>query len=374
MKKIACLCIFPLCFVLIGARLGQDKIETKTIDGVVHVRNPAKPPKGVVTLELEKILEIDPYKFPDVGARIIYAARADDGTVVLYDPNSAEAHRFSAKGEYLGRLFQKGQGPGEFASGTLIWFRDDSFLVASFGKVAKYDKSGKFLEEKRIEKFPSLFVNDEFYFTEQRTREIRKILLIHSPKNGRASLPPILFFEAQETWLHRANDGSNRGFSSIWTTPIILQCYDPQIRRSYVTMNTSISIQVRDLEGKTLRVIEKPHKKIKLSRQEKEKVTFYKGPADNWKIDNCPDYLVALREIETMPGGHLAAFRFSSFEKTEIDIFDSQGRFIYTLALPEKIELRNPFFHRTGMAGVLYGEDSTVYVEYRIKNLPEIFR
>jgi hypothetical protein len=139
-------------------------------------------------------------------------------------------------------------------------------------------------------------------------------------------------------------------------------------------MNTSISIQVRDLEGKTLRVIEKPHKKIKLSRQEKEKVTFYKGPADNWKIDNCPDYLVALREIETMPGGHLAAFRFSSFEKTEIDIFDSQGRFIYTLALPEKIELRNPFFHRTGMAGVLYGEDSTVYVEYRIKNLPEIFR
>ncbi len=91
-------------------------------------------------------------------------------------------------------------------------------------------------------------------------------------------------------------------------------------------------------------------------------------------IDICPDHLVALEDLEVMPKGYLAAFRWISIERSEIDVFDSEGRFVFTLTLPEGLDLIRPFFFESGIAGVVMGDDTTTYVEYRIKNLPEIFR
>ncbi len=49
----------------------QDKIEFKTIDGVPHVFNPAKPLKGTIKLEVERTRTIDPYEQPEVGMRSV---------------------------------------------------------------------------------------------------------------------------------------------------------------------------------------------------------------------------------------------------------------------------------------------------------------
>ncbi len=87
---------------------GGGQVDLKTVDGIQHVLNPAKPIKGFVKLELEKVREIDPYAISDLNLKFMYCARADDGSVVLFDPNYGEAGRFSSEGKFLGRLFSKG--------------------------------------------------------------------------------------------------------------------------------------------------------------------------------------------------------------------------------------------------------------------------
>ncbi len=361
------------CLLVADAVAAQDRVVQKTVNGIKHVLNPAEPAKGRVALELEKIREIDPYEHPEVGLRAVYVARADDGSLVLYD-TGAEAHRFSAEGKYLGRLFREGQGPGEFTR-AMIAFMEGSFIVTDrTGKLATFGRDGALLEEKRIVKFPYLFVNADLFLSEERRQDVRTVWLIHCPSVTQNQRSPVLVFEAQETWMHRRTDGRPGGFGNIWTTPNILYCYDPGSERIFVTLNKKFSIRVMDLEGKTAHVIEKPHDRIRLSRTDKEKVTHYKGASDNWMISACPNHLVALEEIRIMPKGFLAAFRWISVEESEIDVFDPAGRFVYTLALPDGIDLHHPFFFDSGIAGVIYGDETTTYVEYRIKNLPEIFR
>jgi hypothetical protein len=352
-----------------------SQVEVKTIDGIQHVLNPAMPIKGLVKLELEKVREIDPYAISDLNLRFMYCARAGDGSIVLYDPNQGEAGRFSPEGKFLGRLFPKGQGPGEFSSNAIIYPRPGGFLATDlFGKIVKFDKDGKFVEEWKISN-PAFFILDEDSFLEEiRKQDIRTIRLIHAPHDGRDSRPPVVLFEAKETWMHRASDGSSRAFGNIWVTPNILEEYDPETKRIYLALNKTMSIRVLDSGGKILFVIDKPHTPIKLGRKEKETLVGWKDAADNWKINVCPDHLVALRDLAAMPGGRLGAFRFVSRDKVEIDVFDAEGRFSHTMILPDEVSLREISFFASGIAGVEYRDETNAYVEYRIKNLPEIFR
>jgi len=92
----------------------QEKVEFKTIDGVPHALNPAKPLKGTIKLEVKRMRTINPYDQSDVGMRMIRFSRDPAGNVILYDPNRAEGHRFGADGRYLGLLTKNGQGPGDF--------------------------------------------------------------------------------------------------------------------------------------------------------------------------------------------------------------------------------------------------------------------
>src|SRR4030066_1517188 len=105
------------CLIMAGIYLNaaQEKVEVKTIDGVTHILNPAKPLKGTVKLEVERTRTINPYDQPDVGLRMILFCRDAAGQVVLYDPTGAEGHRFAPDGRYLGLLTKKGQGPGGFS-------------------------------------------------------------------------------------------------------------------------------------------------------------------------------------------------------------------------------------------------------------------
>jgi len=84
------------------------------VDGVLHIKNPKKPLRGEVILDIEKTLDINPYQFEDVGLRSFTFIRDADGDVILFNRSRTEAQRFNRNGEYLGSLVRKGQGPGEF--------------------------------------------------------------------------------------------------------------------------------------------------------------------------------------------------------------------------------------------------------------------
>jgi hypothetical protein len=106
--------VFRISVLAIASLLsaGQD-VQFKTIDGVPHVINPAKPLKGTIVLELERTLTINPYDFPDFGMRSFTFARSEDGDVILYNANEGTIHRFDSRGRNLGPLSRLGQGPGE---------------------------------------------------------------------------------------------------------------------------------------------------------------------------------------------------------------------------------------------------------------------
>lgn len=82
---------FGIAVFFAGAAVAaQDKTEFKTIDGVPHAINTAKPLKGTITLEVERTRTINPYDQLDVGLRMILFSRDAAGNVLLFDPNNAE--------------------------------------------------------------------------------------------------------------------------------------------------------------------------------------------------------------------------------------------------------------------------------------------
>ena len=59
---------------------------------------------------------------------------------------------------------------------------------------------------------------------------------------------------------------------------------------------------------------------------------------------------------------------------SEIDIFDKDGRFLYIIKPSADIpNLTNIFFHKNRIGAIKNLEDRSVYEEFRVKNLKEIF-
>jgi len=86
-----------------------------------------------------------------------------------------------------------------------------------------------------------------------------------------------------------------------------------------------------------------------------------------------PNKLMALRAIKVLPNGYLAVYRISGLKEYEMDVFDDQGRYLYKIECPENVNLNNASFYDFGLSTVETVDDFSVYVEYRVKNLPEIF-
>jgi len=62
-------------------------------------------------------------------------------------------------------------------------------------------------------------------------------------------------------------------------------------------------------------------------------------------------------------------------ETVEVDIFDQEGRYVYIMKPPQGVSLDWVKFYNFGFAIKETKEDGLeVYAEYKIKNLPDIFR
>jgi len=90
-KRALCVAGTACLILLLGIACSQDTGEMKTIDGVIHVLNPKKPLQGTVRLDVEKILEINPYVHEQIGLRYFDFVRDRNGDVILYHPNIVEA-------------------------------------------------------------------------------------------------------------------------------------------------------------------------------------------------------------------------------------------------------------------------------------------
>jgi len=377
MKRTLALTLFLLAAVAFLS--AQDKVEFKTIDGVPHSFNPALPLKGTIKLEVKRTRTIDPYEQTDVGMQIIFFSRDEAGNVILFDPNGAEGHRFGPSGKYLGILTKKGQGPGEFSPGMLYdaFFAESKICVFGGQKVALLDGDGKFLQDKVLKNHFSSGVDAGHFLSTAVSRtgnndQIRTLRLVNFSLDGEEAAVDL--FQALNVGMIR-HPSDQRGFKEEWGTPNIFYAGDGSRRRVFCGLNTEYKIWVKDYSGKDLLVIQKEHKNVKASRAGVEKAMSWalKDERSKWMLDAYPDRFVAIKDVSPLPRGYLAVYRVTGAEVFEIDIFDPKGQYLYALIPPAGVRMDRAQFFATGFGTIEENEDSFVYREYRIKNLPEIF-
>jgi hypothetical protein len=370
--------VLVMVSVLVGCGKKEEPVKIVEINGVRHILNPAMPLKGNVELQVEKIREVNPYKIPDVGMRAYGSARSDDGELLLFDLNSGESHHFGKDGRYLGRLIRQGQGPGEFPPycGLTLHFIGNEIWATSLLKVAHFDRSGLFLSEMKIESaIHPKFLVDESRFLGEKSEwsekgEKKSIVLVNLKNPGRGE--GAVFYEAIRDWLVRRGPSA---FSDSWATPAVHCAYCPLARKVYAALNLEYKIFVADLTGKSLYVIERPAEPVRVSAKDKEIMADWalKGDSSRWILEAYPDSLAPLYGISALPKGYLAAFRVSGPKRFEIDVFDPEGRYVYSLRLPEGVHLEGHHFYSFGFATQEIRDDYPVYREYRVKNLPAVF-
>ncbi len=379
MKKLIYFVLVSSLFICCGPKEG--KVEKVMIDGVTHIMNPEKPLKGVIQFEIEKTREINPYLYEEVGLGWFDFIRDADGEVILFHPNETEAQRFNHNGEYLGSLVRKGQGPGEFPDFRFfkVCFMKGQIWASGAMKMAKYDKNGHFLHERKIGYRPSVFVDENTFFINKRERkekgQVTKISLVNLAleKNGESSI--IDFFQEENVGSIQSQDRRS-GFADSWGTPDIRFAYDQENKKLYVGLNTKYKIYVKNLKGEILYVIEKPYKHVGVSMADKKELLSWalRDESSKWMLSVYPDTLVAIKDIKILPKGYLAVYRVSGVQTSEVDVFDSEGRFVYIMEPPQGVSLDDVKFYGFGFATRETQEDEFLfYTEYTIKNLPDIF-
>ena len=311
------------------------------------------------------------------GVRYYFSLKDIDGEVFLFDPNEAEMHKFSSTGEYLGSLIKHGEGPGEFSPmrGMFAHLVNNQIWVTGGRKLAKFDRTGQFIEEFKIGDTSLNIFDESNYITTIQDRDqntaTQKIVLKRITEQNTVEEGPSLI-EAQNVGMIRVG---NRAFSDNWGVPRLEFAVDSQYNKVYTVLTSTYKITAKDIDGNALYVIQRPYENIKVSRSDIVKMMPWveERERSRWILDAYPDHLVAITEMYILPHGFLAVYRVSGPREAEIDIYDPEGRYVYIMKLPEGMELRNPGFYEFGFANIETREDMPVYVEYRITNLPEIF-
>jgi hypothetical protein len=377
MKRILSFGIIILLAAAVVA--AQEKTEFKTIDGVPHALNPAKPLKGTITLEVERTRTINPYDQPDVSLRMTLFSRDAAGNVMLYDPNGAEGHRFDASDKYLGLVTKKGQGPGEFSPMQVYraLFIDPGIWVFGGMKVAHFDDSGTLLKERTLKNRFYGPVDAGHFFTEtvswdSQKKQARTLKLAAFDMEGAESTVDLLSAENIGMIMNPNGQG---GIGEGWATPNFYYTADPERQRIFYGLNQEYKIRVKDYAGKDLLVIERPCERVKIGRKDIEVLVPFAAKEERlkWVFSAFPDRLAAIKEIRSLPKSYLGVFRITGANKIELDIFDGEGRYIYAVIVPPDVRTDYLKFFPTGYGTIEQDGDYYVYREYRIKNLPEVF-
>lgn len=355
----------------------EDSVPFIMIEGIKHIQNPLEPLRGTVILEVEKKLEINPYEQEDVGLNLFSSVKDKNGDIILFDPNKSEAQRFNSSGEYQGSMIRQGEGPGEFVPGRgmVVYFIDDQIWVTGARKLAKFDKLGNFLDQLQLGDRVQSFVDSTCYITRKYLRNDEGRLLqymIRRFADDRSVVDGPVLMEGQDFGMITKKGGGS-SFSDGWGTPNMRYTVDTLNKKIFLVFTPEYKITVKDVEGNTLYVIEKPHERVSISQKEKKEMLGSLVERLEWLLSEYPDNLMAVKEITMLPKGYLAVYRISGIKETEIDVFDPEGRFIYVLKMPENMELRETAFYDFGFSTIDWGGDYPIYYEYRVINLPEIF-
>lgn len=368
-----------------------EHLKSQVINGIKHVYNSSAPLKGVITLQLEKMKQIDSNDVNAEGASFSFFKYDKEGNIYIGDRNKIKIYKFSKDGKLLSGFLGKGAGPGEFQSMPYFFLLDNGIWVINDveRKIARFDEKGQLLEERKLTKaghgYSYIEIVDENRFignydrfeetgTGKEKQRIRVCQLLDKEEK-----PLVSFYKAENVgYTEVKSEVINSAFILPVISPLIRHRYNHQDQTIWLALSTQYEIFHKDLQANTKLVIHREYQRKALSDEDKDEIAaLFKGSPPQVKEaikKALPGFFCMIAGFQILPRGHLAVYRFTGVSSREIDIFDSEGRFIYTVksseAVPDPGKLS---FFKQGAAQIEDIDDRDVYVAYRVSNLPGIF-
>jgi len=377
------LSISVLC-ISFGRQKAEWKGTIEKIDGVLNIHNPSEPIKGNAVLEMEEILRIDPADYKNIDLVSFSKIYKDKkGGIYLFDEEEVKAYQFNSNGKFLGSFIRKGQGPGEFEKGfgVSLHFIKNEIWAVRFRKISMFDQNRNFIRDLKFRKgyYPANFVDEDHFIGERQVYEgegrdlkqlnILSLVQIFNENNKEKIV--LDFLKAKNIGLIRSGKFA---FADRWETPRIKWLFDRERQKVYTSINTDYKIRVMNLNGKTTLMFDKVFHNAKPTLQEKKEHINKIFATDRERILKAyPNELCAIFDLKLLPKGYLAVYSIKGFESISIDIFDENGKFQYVIEAPDDISLVNAIYTNNGVSIIRVEEDRDIYIEYRIKNLSEIF-
>ncbi len=412
MKKIIVILASVLIFIF-SCKKNERKVEgirTEILNSVSHVYNPSKPLKGVIALEVEKTIQIDSQDIDSDNVFFFHQIEYDeDGNIYFADMRARRINKFSKEGKYITGFLKKGEGPGEFRFITQLQIVDNKIWVSGNWprKIAAFDTRGNLIMEKQLKKGYRMEIVDE-------NRFIGDFDMVDQEKIKSGAFDTIPFKRISAlvnhdgkiltSFLESEKVGGWRSFyiafQDFRITPGFLHRYHREKGMVYFAVSDEYDIMLKDLKGITSQIIHRKHENIKIKEKDiKEFVetTRFKNWAKAVKRDmgadgftedregykdlekmmreRLPGSFCVIRSITLLSKGFIAISRITGLNTPfEIDIFDSKGRYLYLVKVPGEITgLERLKILKNGVAGLKHQEEKDIYMEYRVKNLSEIF-
>jgi hypothetical protein len=387
--------LFIVALLIISCKRGEKEsfVKTDLIDGILHVYNTGEPIEGKISLEVSEVLRIDPTEIEPENPPLFETAVKDDlGNLYLADNQNVRVYKFDSGGKPIAQFLRKGQGPGEFPMFGDLQVADDHLWVIGTWplKIAKFTLDGQFINEWMFRKFRNFYlrtrvIDEDKFLTvsyrdggenpEDRTR-------VSTLMNSSEELLT-QYYEDENAGIFRIRTGQQEGPAIASTNPLIAadihHAYDRNSGTVYVCNNREYEIQAKNPDGTTRMVIHKTQEKMALDDQAKDNILQLIAPrippeARQSAKEQLPPTLNAIWGMAVIPSGNLAVRRITGLESVEIDVFDKEGRLLLTILPSTDIpNLRNVSIFK-GTIGIIFEEEEkNIYVEYRVKNLEEIF-
>ncbi len=391
-KAILSLAVFIALFN-VGCKRSErsPSIKTERIDGIQHVYNTEDPVQGRITLDVVIVLRIDPLEIDRNSLPLFNVAAKDDaGNLYLADSQEVRVYKVNSGGKLVTQFLKKGEGPGEFPGfGNLQIVHNHIWIIGAWPmKIAKFTLDGEYVDEWLFRTFRNFYLRtrviseDRFLTVSYRDRpetqdRTRVSAIIDSTEQFLTQ-----YYEDENAGIFRIRTGEE-GPAIASTSPLLAadihHAYDYNSGTVYVCNNREYEIQLKNADGTTRLVIHKDHKKIILGEAEKESLLQSIAPrlpveAKEQAKEQLPDTMNAILGISILPAGHLAVKRITGLESIEMDVFNRNGHFIFTILPSENIpDLRNVIILKNTIGIITELEEKNVFVEYRVRNMKGIF-
>lgn len=366
----------------VGIEAKTNPVTVRSDSNIKTIKNPDTPLKGTIIPKLTQMLKIDPGLYKQLDLILISDAFKDDnGNIYLLDGKNCRIHKFNADGQYRTSILNRGAGPGELNQYPNILIYKNSLYAYSVQdkKIIQFDLQGKVLMEKKFLKFylEPFIINDKHFIASN------DIELTENPIK-RSGLYSLDTEELENVFMDSKARGRifiPFGKSRIAVEPEVgiipdtMVNVDLQARKCYIALNNEYKIYRKDFSGNTEIIIEKGFQPIELSTEDKNAVisNFGDVPAEAKTIllKVLPDKMCAFRGIDILLGRYLSVERFIDYGRYVLDIFDENGRFVYIFQPPEIKGLKVFKIFKDKLIAIVEEEDSDIYLEYRIDNLPK---